>query len=90
MEGAFPLGGDNLYKEIGRLLALSKEGDTKAKIELLSRLNPLIISCIRHYYYNPHLYEDLLQEGYEIVLRSIEEYDSTKGSYFFRICKTKT
>lgn len=89
MEGAFPLGGDNLYKEIGRLLALSKEGDTKAKIELLSRLNPLIISSIRHYYYNPHLYEDLLQEGYEIVLRSIEEYDSTKGSYFLGFVKLK-
>ena len=78
-----------MYKEIGRLVALSQEGDTKAKIELLSRLNPLIISSIRHYYYNPHLYEDLLQEGYEIVLRSIEEYDSSKGSYFLGFVKLK-
>lgn len=78
-----------MYREIQRLLALSKQGDTDAKEELLSRLEPLIISSIRRYYYNPYVYEDLLQEGYEIALSTIEEYDPSKGSHFLGFIKLR-
>lgn len=76
-----------MYKEIEILLALSKNNDKNAKEELILKLEPLIKSSIKRYYYKPYMYEDLLQEGYEVVLNAIEEYDSNKGSHFLGFVK---
>lgn len=78
-----------MYTDIERLLSLSKKGDTKAKEQLLSNLEPLVLSSIRRYYYRPHLYEDLIQEGYEVVLDSIEEYDPDRKVYFLGFVKLR-
>ncbi|QQY79155.1 RNA polymerase sporulation-specific sigma factor [Keratinibaculum paraultunense] len=78
-----------MYKEIERLLSLSKKNDKNAKEKLILKLEPLIISSIKRYYYNPYMYEDLLQEGYEIVLNAIEEYNPNKGCHFLGFVKLK-
>jgi RNA polymerase sporulation-specific sigma factor len=78
-----------VYEDIERLLNLSKKGDTKAKEQLLSKLEPLILSSIRRYYYKPYMYEDLIQEGYEVVLDSIEEYDPDRKVYFLGFVKLR-
>ena len=68
MEGSPSIdGGNKMYKEIETLLYLSKKGDIKAREKLLIKLNPLIISSIRRYYNKVHLYDDLIQEGYETI-----------------------
>ncbi len=76
-----------MYKEIERLLALSKKNDKNAKEELIWKLEPLIKSSIKRYYYNPYMYEDLLQEGYEVVLNAIEEYDPNERCHFLGFVK---
>lgn len=87
MEGAFLYGGKNMYKEIEKLLLLSKKGDKKAKETLLLKLNPLIISSIRRYYNRIDQYDDLIQEGYEIILKAIENYNPNRGVKFLGYVK---
>lgn len=87
MEGAFLYGGKNMYKEIEKLLLLSKKGDKKAKETLLLKLNPLIISSIRRYYNKIDQYDDLIQEGYEIILKAIENYNPNRGVKFLGYVK---
>lgn len=76
-----------MYKEIGDLLELSKRGDRKAKEELLTKLHPLIISSIKRYYNKVDIYDDLIQEGYEVILKGIKDYDPNKGVYFLGYIK---
>lgn len=64
-----------MYKEIGELYQRAKKGDMKAKETLLKNLTPLVISSIRRYYNKKNDYEDLIQEGYEIILKCIEDYN---------------
>ena len=47
----------------------------------------MIISSIRRYYNRIDLYEDLIQEGYEIILIAIEDYDPNKGAHFLGYVK---
>lgn len=78
-----------MYKDIDKLLNLSRKGDKNAKEELLLRLHPLIISSIKRYYNRINMYDDLIQEGYEIILLCIQDYDSNKGAYFLGYIKLK-
>ncbi len=48
----------------------------------------MIISSIRRYYNRIELYDDLIQEGYEIILIAIDDYDPAKGAYFLGYIKT--
>ena len=82
MEGSLLFGGKFMYSEINKLLELSKRGDIKAKEELVLRLKPLILTSIKRNYNKMEEYDDLIQEGYEIVLEGIEEYDEKKGAHF--------
>ncbi len=77
-----------MYREIEELLKESKKGDMKSKEKLLLKLNPLIISSIRRYYNRTELYDDLIQEGYEVVLKCLEDYDPSKGTKFLGYVKT--
>ncbi len=78
-----------MYKDIERLLMLSRNGDEKSKETLLFRLNPLIISSIKRYYNRIDQYDDLIQEGYEIVLLCIDNYDENRGVHFLGYVKLK-
>lgn len=77
-----------MYKEIENLFLLSRKGDKKAKEELLKKLHPLIISSIRRYYNRLSHYDDLIQDGYETVLRCIQDYDINKNVHFLGYVKT--
>lgn len=77
-----------MYKEINSLLAQSQKGDRKAKEKLALKLKPLILSSIKRYYNKATLYDDLIQEGYEVVLRCIRDYNKSKNAYFLGYVKT--
>lgn len=87
MEGAFPLRGNGMYKEIERLLIASKEGDIQSKEALLLKLKPLILNSIKRYYNRIDLYDDLIQEGYEIILKGVENYDFKRKTRFLGYIK---
>lgn len=53
-------------------------GDDGAAMELLMRLQPLIISSIRKYYNRSEEMDDLIQEGRLLILDSISDY---RGDY---------
>ena len=57
--------------------------------ELLRKLKPLIIKSIRKYYNDFSQYEDLLQQGYEVILSVIEEFDEEKDVNFLWFIKMK-
>lgn len=78
-----------MYREIENLLILSKKGDKEAKEKLLKKLKPLILSSIRRYYNKSSEYEDLIQEGYETVLRCIKDYDFQKDVPFLGFVKAR-
>ncbi len=78
-----------MYSEVNSLLELSKRGDIRAKEELVFKLKPLIMASIRRYYNKIEEYDDLVQEGYEMILEGIEEFDETKGSHFLGYIKLK-
>jgi len=76
-----------VYREIENLFLLSRKGDKRAKEELLKKLHPLIISSIRRYYNSVKDYDDLIQDGYETVLKCIQDYDVSKNVYFLGYVK---
>lgn len=76
-----------MYKEIERLFKYSQKGDERAKERLLLKLKPLIISSIRRYYNRIEQYDDLIQDGYEVILKSLEDYDPLKGTKFLGYVK---
>lgn len=70
------------------LVRKAKSGDLKSKEEIINRLQPLLVSSIRRYYYNKNELEDLMQEGNLKILESINTYDENKGVYFLGYIKT--
>ena len=77
-----------MYSEFNQLLSRGINGDDEAKGELLERLKPLIIYSIRRYYNRRDQYEDLIQEGYEVVLKAIGDFDEVKGVKFLGYLKS--
>ena len=78
-----------MYREIEDLLEFSRRGDPKSKEAVLLKLQPLIISSIKRYYNKIDIYDDLIQEGYEIILLCIHDYDPNKGVHFLGYIKLK-
>lgn len=70
------------------LVKNAKQGDKNAKREIIERLQPLIISSIKRYYYNKNEFEDLIQEGNVKILESIKSYDEETGVFFLGYVKT--
>lgn len=79
---------ENMYKEINNLLEKSRKGDVSSKEKILKNLKPLIISSIERYYNKRQDFDDLIQEGYLVVLQCIENYDESKEVYFLGYVKT--
>lgn len=77
-----------MYKIIDELLEESRSGDLSSKELLLNKLRPLIISSINKYYPNSRDYEDLIQDGYVVVLECIDNFDPSKEVYFLGYVKT--
>lgn len=70
------------------LVGLSKDGCEEAKVELIKRLKPLIISSIERYY-SIGEYEELFQEGILLILESIIEYNPKHRVKFLGFIKSK-
>ncbi|WP_026895478.1 RNA polymerase sigma factor [Clostridiisalibacter paucivorans] len=77
-----------MYEEINELVIKSKLGDIDAKGKLILRLKPLILSSIRRYFNDTKQYDDLIQGGFEVVLRCINEYSSHRQTEFLGYVKT--
>lgn len=69
------------------------EGDLKATEKIVEMTSPLIKSSIKKYYKNYSSgnipYEDLLQDGYLIVLQCLSDYDRKKKIPFLGYAKTR-
>lgn len=66
----------------------AKSGSEEAKIQLLERLKPLMLSAVNRYGFG-HDREDLLQEAVVAVLEGIQEYDEAKQVPFLLYIKQK-
>ncbi|MTI70053.1 MAG: sigma-70 family RNA polymerase sigma factor [Firmicutes bacterium] len=76
-----------MYSEINILYEKSLLGDNEALEELIKRLKPLVLSSIKRYYNKIYLYDDLIQEGYEVILNGIKDYDESKGTHLLGYLK---
>lgn len=76
-----------MYSEINKLLDAAQNGDIATKEILIFKLKPIVLSSIKMYFNKTDLYEDLIQEGYEIILRALKDYDKDKGVHFLGYVK---
>lgn len=77
-----------MYSEIDELVLKGKAGENQAKGRLLEMYKPLILSQMKKYYFEKEELEDLIGEGYEVILKGIDDFDETKGVYFSGYLKT--
>ncbi|WP_026485832.1 sigma-70 family RNA polymerase sigma factor [Caldanaerobius polysaccharolyticus] len=64
---------------IDELAIKGKEGDKKAVEVLAQRLKPLIVSCACRY--NRYEVEDLIQDGYVMLLECVKDYEVQRGPF---------
>lgn len=50
------------------------------EIFIINQFMPLIISTIKAYANYPHLYEDLIEDGKEEIIRALKEFDEEDGA----------
>lgn len=62
-------------------------GDIRARDTIVERLQPLVISSIRKYYFQDDEFYDLIQDGSIKILECIENYDPSRGVYFLGYVK---
>lgn len=79
-----------MNSDINYIIQKSLKGDKNYQEKLLKRLNPLIFKNI-YKYYNPSniITEDLLQEGYIVILQSLKDYDKSKNVHFLQYVKIR-
>ncbi|WP_160197843.1 sigma-70 family RNA polymerase sigma factor [Senegalia massiliensis] len=71
-----------MYGKIDDLVKKAKLGEKEAKMELLKSYKPLILAQIKRYYFEKEEIDDLISEGYEVILKGIDKFDFSKGVYF--------
>lgn len=67
----------------------AKEKEEKAVLEILKRTEKSIYAAIHKYVWTPKEVEDLFQDGTELVLRCIEDYQPDKGIPFLAYVHTR-
>lgn len=70
-----------MNKDIEFLVKKSKEGDLKAKEELLNRFKPYIIKKVREIYIKNYDIDDLIQIGNISIIKAIDKYNLDKGNF---------
>ena len=79
-----------MHSDINYIIQESLKGDNNYIEILLKRLTPLIFKNIYKYYApSDHLTEDLLQEGYIVILQSLKDYDIKRNVHFLRYVEVK-
>ena len=75
--------------DINYIIQNSIKGDKISQEILLNKLRPLIYKNIYIYYqFNDDIIEDLAQEGYIIILKSLKTYDENLNVHFLGYVKT--
>lgn len=81
---------DKTDPDINHIIQLSLIGDKNNQEILLNRLKPLIYKNInKHIKISPSQREDLIQEGYVIILESLKTYDIRRNVHFLHYVKIK-
>ncbi len=81
---------DKTDPDINHIIQLSLIGDKNNQEILLNRLKPLIYKNInKHIKISPSKREDLIQEGYIIILESLKTYDIRRNVHFLHYVKIK-
>lgn len=76
--------------DINYIIQKSLNGDKKFQEILLKKLHPLIYKNIYRYYsVEDSIVEDLVQEGYIVILKSLKSFDKNRNVHFLRYVKTK-
>ncbi|MDF2948821.1 MAG: sigma-70 family polymerase sigma factor [Sedimentibacter sp.] len=76
--------------DINYIIQESLNGDKNYQEILLERLNPLIYRNIYKYYnYGDPIIQDLVQEGYVLILQALKTFDKSRGVHFLYYIKTK-
>lgn len=58
----------------------AKNGDENSTVEILNKFNPLLISLAKKFPYDD--FNDMLQDGREVLILAIKEFDEKKGREF--------
>ncbi len=76
--------------DINHIIQESLNGNKNFQEILLKKLNPLIYKSIYSYYdAADSIIEDLVQEGYIIILQCLKSFDESKNAHFLRYVKIK-
>lgn len=71
-----------MYKRVNELYERASDGDEFAKSELVEEFRPLVLSSMKKYYFNNQEFDDLLQEGFEVIIKGIKNFDKDRGVKF--------
>jgi RNA polymerase sigma factor (sigma-70 family) len=83
------IGVQKMDTDINYIIQESLKGNKKSQEILLNKLHPLIYKNIYIYYsQDDHIVEDLVQEGYVVILKSLKSYEENKGVHFLGYVKT--
>lgn len=75
--------------DINYIIQESLKGNKKTQGILLNKLHPLIYKNIYQYYsHDNDIVEDLVQEGYVVILNSLKSYEETKEVHFLGYVKS--
>lgn len=79
-----------MNSDINYIIQKAIKGDKIFQEKLIKRLNPLIYKNI-YLYCNPTspLVEDLVQEGYMVILESLKEYRESRNVHYLRYVQVK-
>lgn len=81
---------NNSDTDINYIIQMSLKGDKKYQEILLNELEPLLYKNIYKYWgLNDPIIEDLLQEGYIVVLQALKNFDINKEIHFLAFIKSK-
>lgn len=77
-----------MCSDINYIIRMSLNGDKIYQEILLQKLNPLIYKNIYRYWMpNDLIIEDLVQEGYALILESLKNYDEKRNAHFLYYVK---
>lgn len=77
-----------MYKRITNSYKKACNGCKVSEEKLILNLKPLVISSINKYCNVKENYDDLIQEGYEVIIKCIKDYDDSRGVYLLGYIKT--
>lgn len=69
-------------QHLEEIIRSCKRGDRKCQMELYEAYkNSLFAICLR-YFKDRHKAEDMLQEGFILIYKNLDKFDSTKGTFY--------